>query len=130
MEDHSQAEGSSLPVREPKAGRAASPPESVAPLQDSASQDSLTTFSATGTGRSIGFGTSDRRDLRSEVISRKLRCECCRVAGRSLQSVVEYADVVAVADRGATFCAPRRWLVYSPRWEDAFSTEPNSVARS
>ena len=50
--EHSQAQGSSLPVGGPKAGRAASPAESIAPLQDSASQASLSPFSAKGTGRS------------------------------------------------------------------------------
>ena len=52
MVEHSQAQGFSPPVRGPKVGRAASPVESIAPLQDSASQASLTPFSATGTGRS------------------------------------------------------------------------------
>ena len=47
-----QAKGFSFPVRGPEAGRAASPVESMPPLQDSASQASLTPFSATGTGRS------------------------------------------------------------------------------
>ena len=50
--EHSQAQGSSVLVRGPRAGRAASPAESIAPLQDAASQASLTPFSTTGTGRS------------------------------------------------------------------------------
>ena len=50
--EHSQAQGFSVLVRGPRAGRAASPTESIAPLQDSASQASFTPFSTTGTGRS------------------------------------------------------------------------------
>ena len=67
-----QAKGFSFPVRGPEAGRAASPVESMPPLQDSASQASLTPFSATGTGRS---DPGRLIDVTSDQASRRLKLE-------------------------------------------------------
>ena len=83
MVEHSQAHGSSFPVRGPKAGRAASPAESIAPLQDTASQASFTPFSTTGTGR------SDSRRLIDVIFDQRL-------------SAVN-SDVIAVQSQGDLF---------------------------
>ena len=125
MVEHSQATGFSFPVRGPKAGRAASPVESIAPLQDSASQASLTPFSATGAGRSDPGRpidvTSDQKlsAVSSDGVERQPLTD--HASRQRLSAVI--SDVNAVQLQGDIFSLP----LNMPTWSQLPIMVPHSV---